>query len=110
MSRWYGKVGYEILTETATDVFEPTIVERPYYGNSERQITHVQSGESINKNVQCNMQVSIVADAFAYEHYQDIRYAEMYNSKWEVTSVDVSNRPRIVLNFGGVYKEEADEQ
>lgn len=106
MRRWYGKVGYLVTVETALDVFEEKIVERSYYGELDRQISHTQNGDGINKNVQCNMQVSIVADAFAYEHFQDIRYVTWQNSKWEITSADASNRPRIVLNFGGVYKEE----
>ena len=105
--RWCGKIGYEVMTETSTDVLTPTIVERNYYGDVDRTIDHVQNGESINDNVQLNMQVRIVADAFAYEHFSQIRYAVVFNSKWKVTSVEV-NRPRMTLNFGGVYTEEVD--
>ena len=105
--RWCGKVGYEVMTETSPDVWTPTIVERLYTGDADRMIGHVQNGESINDNLQLNMQVRIVADAFAYEHFSQIRYAVVFNSKWKVTSVEVS-RPRLTLNFGGVYTEEVD--
>lgn len=105
--RWCGKIGYEVMTETAVDVWTPTIVERTYYGDVDRTIGHIQNGESINDNLQLNMQVRIVADAFAFEHFSQIRYAEVFNSKWKVTSVEV-NRPRITLNFGGVYTEEVE--
>ena len=105
--RWCGKVGYEILVETSPDVWTPTIVERTYYGDTDRMIDHIQNGEGINDNLQLNMQVKIVADGFAYEHFSQIRYAVVFNSKWKVTSVEV-NRPRLTLNFGGVYTEEVE--
>ena len=103
--RWFGKVGYGITTKTGTDVYTEEIVERDYYGDMDRRINHVQTGEGINDNMQLNMQVRIVADAFAYEHFQAIRYVVIENSKWKVSSVEV-NRPRLTLNFGSVYTEE----
>ena len=66
-----------------------------------------RDGDGINDNLQLNMQVKIVADGFAYEHFSQIRYAVVFNSKWKVTSVEV-NRPRLTLNFGGVYTEEVE--
>ena len=55
--RWCGKVGYEILVETSPDVWTPTIVERTYYGDTDRMIDHIQNGDGINDNLQLNMQV-----------------------------------------------------
>lgn len=104
MARFFGKVGYEITEETAPDVYTPRIVERSYYGDIDRMINHVQQSSQVNPDLTLNMQVRIVADAFAYEHFQDIRYVEAFNSKWKATAAEVG-RPRITLNLGGPYTE-----
>jgi hypothetical protein len=109
MNRWCGKVGYEIVSKTGTDLYTPTVVERVYYGDCDRLYNHVQnSKDGINDDLQLNMQVRIVADAFAFEHANCIRYVEVFNSKWKVTSIEIG-RPRITLNCGGAYTEEEPE-
>ncbi|MCA1806977.1 MAG: hypothetical protein LC687_03870, partial [Actinobacteria bacterium] len=46
--------------------------------------------------------ISIVADAYANEHFFAIRYIRWAGTLWTVQNVDVES-PRLVLRLGGVY-------
>lgn len=105
MSKFYGKVGYCDLTKTAPGVISEDIVERSYYGDALRNVRRLQSTESINDNINISTQISIVADPFALDHFQWIRYVEFMGAKWKVTSVEVQF-PRLVLELGGLYNVE----
>lgn len=107
MAKFYGTIGYELPVERDDEpgVFDPTIVERKYRGDINRIVNHGTAGEKLVNDLKLNMEVEIIADAFAYQNFAYIRYISYMNSKWDVTSVQV-RRPRIVLNFGGVYNAE----
>lgn len=106
MAKFYGEVGYGLMEETAPGVYQERIVKRNYYGDVDRIINHWQNSEHLNDDYKLNMQIKIVADEFAIEHAFDIRYVEYLNSKWKVTSIEVQ-RPRLILNFGGIYNEQS---
>ena len=46
--KFYGKVGYQIETETTDSVWESTIVEKPYYGDVIRNASRRESSDTIN--------------------------------------------------------------
>ena len=46
--------------------------------------------------------LSIVADPYAKENFQYIRYVEWMGTRWKVTNAEVSY-PRIILTLGGMY-------
>ena len=102
--RYYGLIGYGITKETSQGVWEPTIIERPYYGDVTRNTRRFPHGESINNDVVISNEISIVADPFAYENVNNIRYIEWSGAKWKIESVSIQ-RPRIVLTIGGVWNE-----
>lgn len=103
MGRFAGYVGYRTTTETAPGVWKPTITERFYIGDTVRNINRVVNEEgAVNPGIKLNDEIRIVADAFAYQNFQDIIYVEYMGTKWEVTAAQVS-RPRLILDFGGVY-------
>lgn len=103
MARFYGKVGYGIDEESTTPgVWTPSIVERNYYGDVLRQSHRWEQGESLNDNLKLSNRISIVADAFAYEHAYAIRYITWMGTQWKVTELEIQ-RPRIILTIGGVY-------
>lgn len=103
MGRFYGKVGYRITTETVPGVWQPTIVEKQYHGDDRRNINRIVDDNSDGTDdVKLNNEISIVADAFAYQNFQNIIYVEYMGAKWKVTSVQVVH-PRLILDFGGVY-------
>jgi hypothetical protein len=105
MARFYGKIGYAMVEETAPGIWMDTIVEKAYYGTSNRIIARADSAEKVNDDLSLNNEISIIADPFAYEHYSHIRYVEFMGVKWKVTAVQVQ-RPRLILNIGKVYSDD----
>lgn len=105
MAKWYGKVGYGVQEKTAPGVFQEKIVERPYYGDVTTNVRRYNPGEGLNDDLTVQNQLSIVADAYAYQNFHLIRYAIFMGSKWKVTSVEV-HHPRLTLSLGGVYNDQ----
>lgn len=102
MSRFYGVVGYGEAVETSPGVWVDQIVERPYYGDVQRNSLRLREAEQLHRNLTVGHQISIVADAYAWEHFFHIRYVEWEGAKWRVTDVEVQ-RPRLILRLGEVY-------
>lgn len=102
MARYHGKIGYAETVETAPDVWEATIVEREYYGDVIRNARKWENGEQLNDNLVINNSISIVGDDYAYGHFAFIRYVEWMGTRWKVSSIEVQ-RPRLILQVGGVY-------
>lgn len=102
MAKFYGKVGYVEVTETGYQVYEPVEYERHYYGDVTRQTRRLDGGSNFNDNVVVNNLISIVADAYAYDHIFAMRYVWWMGQRWKVTNVEVQ-RPRLILTLGGVY-------
>ena len=104
MARYYGAVGYEESTETVPGVCLPTFVKHMYTGDVLRNTRRLENPGQVNDQVVVNNQLSIVADAYAYEHFFNIRYAVWMGTKWRVTNVEVQ-RPRLILTLGEVYND-----
>lgn len=102
MARFFGKIGYGETVETAPGVWTETIVEYPYYGDVIRNTRKLASGEYLNDDITVSNSISVVADAYANEHFFAIRYIEWAGTLWIVSDVDVQS-PRLVLQLGGVY-------
>lgn len=102
MAKFYGKIGYGESVETAPGVYEDVITELTYYGDVLRNTRQLQDGENLNSNITVNNSISIVADAYANEHFFAIRYIEWAGTLWTVTDVEVRS-PRLILRMGGVY-------
>lgn len=103
--RFYGKVGFMQTYETAPGVYEEQITERSYYGDVIRNSRRYSgSSEKVNDDLDINNEISIIADAYAYQNFHALRYVEWMGAKWKVSSVTVE-RPRLILSVGGVYNE-----
>ena len=104
MAKWYGRVGYDVKTvETEPGIWEPEIVERPYYGDLLKNVSKwAANTNSVNDNLTVANQISIVADPYAYQHFSSIKYVEFMGVMWDVTSVE-PQYPRLILTVGGVY-------
>ena len=102
MGKWFGKIGYSISEETEPGVWEPTIVEREYYGDvTSNRINRQNSGE-VNDRINLANVISIVADPFAYQNCSKMAYAEIMGAKWKITDIKIQH-PRLILTIGGVY-------
>lgn len=103
MARFCGKVGYVDTIEKSKGVFEETVVkEQIYYGDIFSNRKKTERSDSLNDNININNSISIMADAYAYNHFFLIKYVEWMGSLWKVTDVEVQ-RPRLILNIGGLY-------
>lgn len=102
MAKFYGKIGYGTTVESVPGVWKDTIVEALYYGDVVRNTRSLSEGESLNNDISVNNSISIVADAYANEHFFAIRYVEWAGTLWTVSEVDVQS-PRLLLRLGGVY-------
>lgn len=102
--KWYGKIGYCTMEETSQDVWEEVIKDRMYPGEVARQSRRAQTNGQVNDNIAITMQLSILADPYAVQHFQDIRYAEVWGTKWKIQTAEV-NYPRLILNLGEEYHE-----
>ena len=103
MEKFYDLVGYGPYTEEVSpDVFTEVIKSRKYYGDILRNTRRLETGSEINSSIVINNSVSIVADAYAFEHFFAIRFVRWNKAFWTVTNVEV-NRPRLILTLGGIY-------
>jgi len=103
MAKFSGKVGYgPTAVETAPGVWNEVMVERDYVGDVLRNTRKLQSGESVNDDLSVDNSISIVADAYANEHFFAIRYVMWAGVRWKVSNVEVQH-PRLLLRLGGVY-------
>src|ERR1044072_1799254 len=100
MAKFNGKVGYGETVETAPGVNEDQITEVVYFGDVIRNTRLLQSGEKVNDDLSVSNSISIVADAYANEHFFAIRYVEWAGVLWKVSEVEVQ-RPRLLLRLGG---------
>ena len=69
----------------------------------------MQAAPEVNDDMTINNEIRILADAFAYQNFQNIRYVEWMGTKWKVKSATIA-RPRIVLEIGGEYNGEHGPQ
>jgi hypothetical protein len=102
MNKYYGFVGYAETVETAPDVWEETITERPAQGDILKISRRIVSANQVNDSITVSNKISIVADPYAYDNFHAMRYITWMGTKWKVTNVDVSY-PRLILEIGGVY-------
>lgn len=100
--RFHGKVGFGESVETSPGVYEDQIVEHEYFGDVTRAARRMVEGENLNQDLSLGNTITIVADAYASEHFFEVRYVEWSGIFWTVTDVEVQ-RPRLLLRLGEVY-------
>lgn len=103
--RYCGTVGYIQTVETTPGVWEEVLTEHTYFGDTITNRSRWENSSNLNDNINISNQLSIVADAYAYENFQHIKYAEFMGAKWKVVTAEVQ-RPRLLLTLGGVYNGE----
>lgn len=107
MGKFHGKVGYANTVEQAPGVYVDCITERPYFGDVINAATKWTNGININDNVTVSTKISIVADAYAFDHFSKIKYCKWMCVKWKVIDITPA-RPRLILTLGGEYNGQKD--
>lgn len=102
--KWAGPIGFGVDTETAPGVWDKMITERKYRGDIIRNTRQLQEGEKVNSDISVGVSISIIANAYANEHFFDMLYIKWMGVFWTVSNVEVDlERPRLILRLGGVY-------
>ena len=105
MAKFYGQIGYAESHEGTGEnegIWTDTIVEYPYSGDVIRNTRRFENGPSIHDDLKINNQISIVADAYAWDHFHAMKYVKWMGTCWKVTNVEVQ-RPRLLLTIGDVW-------
>lgn len=102
MAKFFGEIGYGESVEKAPGVWADDIVEKQYYGDVVRNTRRLSEGVDTNLDLSVGNSISIVADAYANEHFFAIRYIRWMGALWIVENVEVQ-APRLILRLGGVY-------
>jgi hypothetical protein len=103
MAKFYGVFGYASQVETSPGVWVEKITEKSHYAELTRRSYRSESSGNLNDNINISNEVSIIADPYACQNSHFIRYVVINGAKWKVSSVDISQRPRLILSLGGVY-------
>lgn len=104
MAKFYGLIGYsdeQIEDPAGSGIWKDVIIERDAVGDILNQSAQVRTKE-INSDISLSQRVSLLGDAYAYEHFHRIRYVKYLGVYWQVTTVEVKH-PRLVLSLGEVY-------
>lgn len=102
MARYCGKIGFSISKETAPGIHEDDITERTYYGDVVRDLRKENRTDKVVRDVTISNSFSVVADPFAFENFQFIKYLKYMGIAWNVESVEVQY-PRLLISVGGIW-------
>lgn len=102
MAKWYGNVGFSETAEVKPGLYEPSIIERPYFGDVISDRWKRQNSQGINDDINLSNQISIVSDPYADQRCSSIIFVKYKGSKWKVTDVEIQY-PRLILSIGGVW-------
>ena len=105
MAKFSGKIGYALQGETTPGVWSDTIVEKNYRGDIILNQELWQSQDQVNDDINIDNSFSIIADEYAYQNLGYMKYIVWKGVAWKIKSLSI-NRPRIVLQIGGVYNGE----
>lgn len=103
MAKFYGKIGYVVTEETSPGIWsERELDPKDYYGDILTNVRRWESTRNINDNLSIGNRISILADPFAFENIQAMKWIEFMGAKWKISSVDVEY-PRLIITMGDVY-------
>ena len=104
MAKWHGVIGFVKIEQTSPGVWDSVVTERSYYGDVFQTTFKSQPSDKLNDDITIANEFSIVANQFAYDNFNAMRYVEFMGVKWKISTVKVL-RPRLILTTGGEYNE-----
>jgi hypothetical protein len=102
MAKFFGTIGYAEMIETSPGIHEERITEKQYYGDLTRISRRLEGSGELNDDINIANEISIVADAYANQHFHAMRYVELQGARWKISTVEVKP-PRLLLTVGGLY-------
>ena len=105
MAKFYGAIGYALQIESKPGVWSDNIIEKNYRGDVILDQRRWQSADKVNDDLSLDNSISIIADEYAHNNIGNMKYIVWNNVPWEIQSFSI-NRPRIVIQIGGIYNGE----
>lgn len=105
MAKFYGAIGYALSQETVPGVWEDVVIEKKYRGDVVLDQRRWRAEEKVNDDLNLDNSISIIANAYAYNNIGTMKYIVWNNTPWKIQSFSI-NRPRIVIQIGGIYNGE----
>lgn len=103
MAKFHGNIGFAEQYKSAPGVFSERIVEREYFGEVLSAFYNAKPGsETTNDELGINNRISVVANEYAMQNFQFMKYVVYMGVKWKITNIE-PQYPRLVLSIGGVY-------
>lgn len=103
MARFCGNIGYsQDVVEVEPGVWEGGVIEREYFGDILQVSRKFEGDDKINPDISIGNSFSIMADAYANEHFFAMKYIVWAGARWTISNVEVQ-RPRLILRLGGLY-------
>ena len=87
-------------SETKPGTWEEVITERKYFGDVTKDFRKSQSSDKIVRDVTIGNQFSILADPFAFENLEFMKYIKHLGIAWTIESIEVQY-PRLIISVGG---------
>lgn len=106
--KWFGQIAFSNQSEVEPGVWEDEPVVRDYYGTLNKVSKKNESTAEINQDIAVTNTLSVIADPFLLDSFQNILYVTFGGAKWKVSSVSVGY-PELTLTFGDLYREESTE-
>lgn len=107
MAKFHGNIGFAEQYSPVPGVFRERIVEREYYGEFlSFSYNSRTTSETTNDDLIINNRISIVANNYAFENFQFMKYIVHMGVKWDITGVE-PQYPRLILSIGGVYNAQS---
>ena len=108
--KYAGKIGFVMTQDVGKNLWEPVVEERFAYGDIVRDSRRLDDNGKVNPDYTISAQFSLVADSYFFNHLAYLRYITFRGVKWEVSSVDPTTYPRILVSVNNVYNgPEVDE-
>ena len=102
MARYIGNFGYGTTVEDVPGVSVNQITEHSYIGDVDKVSRKLQDSDTLNGELTVQNEITVVADQFANDNFQNIKYVMWSGAPWTVSSVTVE-RPRLIIRLGEPY-------
>lgn len=101
--KFYDAVGYaESVENEVTGITEDVITERKLFGEVLRDTRNLVEGDKVNNDRTIGNRFSVVANTYARENFESIRYVKWRGRRYLLVNVEYLP-PRLILTPGGVY-------
>jgi hypothetical protein len=102
--RFYDAIGYAESAERpeGSGIYEDVIVEKKLYGDVLRNTRALEEADKVNNDLTISNRFSLVADTYASENFEAIRYIKWRGQRYLAQRVEYEP-PRLILTPGGVY-------